>query len=286
MKAGFNTSRIIAYLPEAAIILSLGGAACALASMGGPVGPGMIPFREASIFPAVAVPASALVASGLPTKSAIVEAGRMASFKQPIDVTDSVRVGHAHELLGKFYDRSVVRAGEQVAEVDTFVRQWTTRALKPKFKKLTKVISETVLRESERNGFDPVFLMAVIENESSFNPRAVGPVGEIGLMQVTAETGKWISGKFKFKWHGKKTLLDPQANIRIGAAYLGLLREQFDNHSRLYLAAYNMGARNVKGALERSIWPKDYPMHVMKRYIRFYSDIKSELKGGENRPKT
>ena len=46
-----------------------------------------------------------------------------------------------------------------------------------------------------------------------------------------------------------------------------------DNHARLYLAAYNMGSRRVATVLERRIWPKDYPIHVMRNYVEFYARV-------------
>ena len=60
------------------------------------------------------------------------------------------------------------------------------------------------------------------------------------------------------RWNGEKTLRDPIANIKLGTAYIAWLREKFDNHSQLYLAAYNMGARSVNKALAQNVWPKDY----------------------------
>jgi soluble lytic murein transglycosylase len=193
---------------------------------------------------------------------------------------ETIRVEHARELLGKFYNRSVVKNGEKIAQVGKFVRERTRKVLQPQFKKYAKAIADAVLKEGDRHGFDPVFLMAVIENESSFNPHIVGSVGEVGLMQLTPTTAAWIAKKNHIKYAGKKSLRDPKTNIRLGAAYLAYLREQFDSHSRLYLAAYNMGSLNVNRALGHSIWPKDYPRRVMKRYIRYYGDLKTELKLG------
>jgi len=188
------------------------------------------------------------------------------------------RLTHAKELLGKYYRRSVVKSGEQIPDVELTVSDWVKRGLAKKWQSQTKAVSKAILRESRKYGFDPVFLMAVIENESSFNPEAIGPVGEIGLMQVTPQTGKWIAERSNLKWKGEATLKDPVANIRIGAAYLAYLRERFGFHSRLYLAAYNMGATNVNRALDKQIWPKDYASRVMQRYIRFYSELKDDLK--------
>jgi soluble lytic murein transglycosylase len=82
-----------------------------------------------------------------------------------------------------------------------------------------------------------------------------------------------MAKKIKMPWKGEDTLRDPVANIKLGTAYIAWLREKFDNHSQLYLAAYNMGARSVNKALAKNVWPKDYPKHVMKRYIAFYRSI-------------
>ncbi len=118
----------------------------------------------------------------------------------------------------------------------------------------------------------------MIENESSFNPEVKGTSGEIGLMQLMPRTAKWIAGKLRMKYQGKKTLTDPVANIRLGAAYLAHLRAEFDFHGRLYLAAYNMGSANVQRALDRRIWPKDYAARVMQRYMRLYTELRDSLK--------
>lgn len=115
--------------------------------------------------------------------------------------------------------------------------------------------------------------MAVISGESSFNPLAKGPVGEIGMMQIRPSTGKWMCGLMKKKWRGDKILRDPVENIKIGVAYLSWLRAKFAGNGQLYLAAYNMGPKSVKNAVSRNVYPKDYPIHVMKRYIAFYKDI-------------
>jgi soluble lytic murein transglycosylase len=123
----------------------------------------------------------------------------------------------------------------------------------------------------------PVLMVLIlISGESSFNPTAVGPVGEIGLMQIRMSTGKWLATLFKQPWKGSKTLQDPIANIKLGVAYLSWLRAKFEGHGQLYLAAYNMGPKSVKSAVSRKIYPKDYPLHVMKRYLAFYKDMNKQ----------
>jgi soluble lytic murein transglycosylase len=304
---GPHNTKFSSLLPEATILFMVVGVGFVLSNMGTqarlnqrpkallarsalpPFTPPLSPTPLLAPKPAaVFMPPAQVLASGQPAAQApkiSLPANAPALVVSPKALAaEATRIEHARELMGKFYDRSVVKSSEKVGQLDRFVRQWTDRALKREFKKYSKAIADTVLSESSKHDFDPVFLMAVIENESSFDPHIVGSVGEIGLMQVTPATGEWIAKKFGIKWEGKKSLRDPRTNIRIGAAYLSYLREEFDSHSQLYLAAYNMGSLNVNRALEKSIWPKDYPQRVMKRYIRFYGDLKAEIKN-EARPK-
>lgn len=193
------------------------------------------------------------------------------------DITRSVasvkRVGHARELLGKRYKKSIVSTFEKHEGIEKNILTTVKKRLPRKWEYKAKSITATIIKEASDHGLDPYFVMAVISGESSFNPLAIGPVGEIGMMQLRLGTGEWMAKKIKMKWQGERTLRDPIANIKLGTAYLSWLREKFDNQSQLYLAAYNMGPKSVKNAVGRNIWPKDYPRHVMKRYLAFYRSI-------------
>ena len=191
----------------------------------------------------------------------------VASIKQDL------RVDHARELLGKRYDKSIVSTFEKHLGMESNILATVTKRLPAKYKSQAAIITETIIKESSTHGLDPYFVMAVVSGESSFNPQAIGPVGEIGLMQIRPATAEWIAQKIKLNWDGDQTLRDPVANIKLGTAYIAWLREKFDNHSQLYLAAYNMGPKSVKTALNKNVWPKDYPRHVMKRYLAFYKAI-------------
>lgn len=188
-------------------------------------------------------------------------------------INQDLRVDHSRELLGKSYKKSIVSTFEKHEGLEKNILETVTARLPKKYKSQAKIVTETIIKEAAIHGLDPYFVMAVISGESSFNPLAVGPVGEIGMMQIRPTTGKWMAEKINFKWKGEKTLRDPVSNIKLGTAYIAWLREKFDNHSQLYLAAYNMGAKSVKKALNKNVWPKDYPRHVMKRYLAFYKSI-------------
>lgn len=180
------------------------------------------------------------------------------------------RIAHAKELLGSKLKKNLVKKAEKVENLEPFVLALTTKFLVKSQKKHAKAISKAVISEAHKYGFDPLFVMAVIQNESSFNTRMVGAVGEIGLMQVRPTTAKWIAESYHIKFKGDKTLYDPTVNIRLGVALMDKLRDQFDAHSRLYISAYNIGATKVRNMVEEDRTPREYVIAVMKRYLAIY----------------
>lgn len=188
-------------------------------------------------------------------------------------IRQSLRVEHARELLGPSYKRSIVSKFEKRKDLEKHIHRIVDKRLPKAYKSRAYIVAKTIITEASKNSLDPYFVMAVISGESSFNPLALGPVGEIGMMQLRPTTGEWMAKIQKLPWRGEKTLRDPIANIKLGVAYLAWLRNKFEGHGQLYLAAYNMGPKSVKNAVSRNVYPKDYPIHVMKRYIAFYKDM-------------
>ncbi|MFZ4403638.1 MAG: lytic transglycosylase domain-containing protein [Pseudobdellovibrionaceae bacterium] len=207
--------------------------------------------------------------------SASVFAAENHKISTPMEINDlnKFRLSHAKELLGTSYKHSTVKSAESFNSIYEQVYTTTHRYLPKTFKHQYKKIAQVIIDSSIKNELDPVFVMAIIMSESSFDPKKVGSVGEIGLMQIRPETAAWLAKKFKLPWKGAKTLRDPVANIRIGTTYLAHLRKRFDSHAQLYIAAYNMGQGNVQRKLAEDVWPKIYPRKVMENYVAFYKDF-------------
>lgn len=186
-----------------------------------------------------------------------------------------IRIQHARELLGKFYRSSSVKSALNVKEskIKKLVFRLVREHLPEEYRRDAKRLAKAILAESVKHDFDPIFLLSVIQNESSFRPDQLGSLDEIGLMQLRPSTARWIAKMNGLKWKGVQSLFDPVTNIQIGAYYLSYLRGKFDSHARLYLAAYNMGAKSVGLALGKNVWPKDYPSHVMRYYVEFYAQL-------------
>ncbi|MBE0564695.1 MAG: DUF3393 domain-containing protein [Krumholzibacteria bacterium] len=116
---------------------------------------------------------------------------------------------------------------------------------------------DTVHRYAGRYGLDSRMILAVIQTESDFNPKARSRVA-FGLMQLVPSTGGRDAIEFLTGRAANPTvdeLYDPTRNIELGCAYLSLVKDRYlagiaDLQSRLYCAicAYNTGAGNVSRA--------------------------------------
>lgn len=186
---------------------------------------------------------------------------------------EKARKAHAQELLGKHYSKSPASQVEQATSLGMHILNEVHKNLPKKHKAAAVDLATTILQESEKYEIDPVFVVAVIKTESSFNPLARGSVGEIGLMQIRPQTGEWIAKKFDIPWKGPRTLENPSMNVRIGMAYFNYLRERFDGHANKYVSAYNMGYSKVCQMYAQDRKPQEYSSRVMKHYSDTYKRL-------------
>jgi soluble lytic murein transglycosylase-like protein len=77
-------------------------------------------------------------------------------------------------------------------------------------------LRDMVRREAAKVGMPAEVAEAVADVESGFNPKAVGGVGEIGLMQVLPSTARMLGFREPLP-----RLFDPETNVRYGVRYLG-----------------------------------------------------------------
>ena len=102
---------------------------------------------------------------------------------------------------------------------------------------------------------DPLFVAAMIREESRFNADIVSYAGAIGLMQIMPANGPEFAGRLKIPRFNTKMLYDPDINIQMGSWYMKSLMDQFDNNHALVAGAYNGGP----GRMRRWIKAKQIP---------------------------
>ena len=127
----------------------------------------------------------------------------------------------------------------------------------PAVKKGFKNYGNTVKVVAKAHKMDPYLIMAVMQQESSFNPDASSGVGAQGLMQVMPQTSKDLGVPMD-------SLKDPKSNIEAGTRYLKKQMKRYDGDIFLALAAYNWGLGNVNKLVAE--FPNE-PWSVIQDYV-------------------
>ena len=91
-------------------------------------------------------------------------------------------------------------------------------------------------------GVEPALVLAVVRQESQFDPRVRSPADARGMMQILPSTGRRVARDLGMTW-SDQLLWNPEANMRLGSRYLGQLSRRFEDSYLLAAAGYNAGPR-------------------------------------------
>jgi soluble lytic murein transglycosylase len=117
-----------------------------------------------------------------------------------------------------------------------------------------------------------MLLAGLIRQESSFRPDARSWVGATGLSQIMPSTGKWLGRNIPD--YTERHLAVPEANVRMGAAYLAELLRRYDGEADLALAGYNAGPsradrwRRELGRDDIDQWREKIPFNETRHYVQ------------------
>jgi len=133
-------------------------------------------------------------------------------------------------------------AGRLLARSDVPLAQAPPPLLELAYPLAYAPLVEAAARENE---VSPLVLLALIRQESLYDPRAISVAGALGLTQVIPATAMDIAEKLGRRDFTPPDLLEPSLNIEFGAFYLGEQLRLFDGDLHLALAAYNGGPGNA-----------------------------------------
>jgi soluble lytic murein transglycosylase len=104
---------------------------------------------------------------------------------------------------------------------------------------------DSVLQWAQEYDLDPLFVYAVMREESWFDPEAVSWAGARGLLQIMPSTGRDLARRVGLNEFDRADLFKPDVNIRLGTFYLRSLLNELDREPALALSAYNAGKHNA-----------------------------------------
>jgi len=122
----------------------------------------------------------------------------------------------------------------------------------PQTKRMLRVLypfpyRELVTREASERDIDPIFLAALIRQESAFTPRIHSPAGAIGLMQVMPATGRELARSQGLRGFTAASLETPEINLHLGTRFwVDMERRYADGELPLVLSAYNAGPTRAR----------------------------------------
>jgi soluble lytic murein transglycosylase len=127
-----------------------------------------------------------------------------------------------------------------------------------------------VQRAAAGEGVDPHLVVAVMRQESLFDPEAVSPVGARGLMQLMPRTAaRLASGPVDLR-----ALADPATSIALGTRELGRLLARYGGDVAKAAAAYNAGEAAVDKwiardpGLEPDVFVETIGFRETRKYVK------------------
>jgi soluble lytic murein transglycosylase-like protein len=102
-----------------------------------------------------------------------------------------------------------------------------------------------IVEDAKKYEADPVLVLAIMREESRFDPRAKSAAAARGLLQFIISTARDIGRDIGMVDVDAEDLYDPRVIISLGAKYVAELSEKLDGNRYRIAAAYNAGPNQV-----------------------------------------
>lgn len=149
--------------------------------------------------------------------------------------------------------------------------------------------ADDLMRQAPGRNVDPRFLLAIMRQESRFQPTVKSNAAARGMMQFISTTSTRMAGELQLNYFRQDDLYDPSIAILMGSQYVSGLFNLYPNQPSAVAASYNGGEDNMKRWIGRSksaspgryvpeimyAQTKDYVYKVVSNY-RVYRALYSE----------
>ncbi|MFP6761318.1 MAG: lytic transglycosylase domain-containing protein, partial [Rhodospirillales bacterium] len=103
------------------------------------------------------------------------------------------------------------------------------------------------LKMGTKEVIDRELILAIVRQESGFNPKAKSPRGARGLMQLMPGTASFVAKDRRYRGSKRNSLYDPGTNIALGQRYIDILLMDKVIKGNLFrmVTAWNAGPGNL-----------------------------------------
>jgi|GEM_PF-1762544 len=226
-----------------------------------------------------------LAQAGLTDESGPIVRAAYAEFRDPSSVSDPARRTKIEALTIKKSDwvAAAIVAGDRYFQVKHLWKQ-TTDVDPEAFTKLQFPIAygRELWPHCQRWNLDPYLVLAIMRQESIYNPEALSHTGAIGLMQIIKGTGAKISALLGEPFFAPVTLYNPSVNLRYAVYYMNLLNQRFNGNFAMAVASYNGGPHHMSRAHRQTLGtldldafvemiPRKEPRDYVKKVVGYYA---------------
>jgi soluble lytic murein transglycosylase len=167
------------------------------------------------------------------------------------------------------------RAGEWYAAIEIAVRLEKTGSLDSSATerlRYPRAYWDMIAQAANGDALDPYLVLALVRQESLFNPQARSVSDARGLMQLMPATADRVGPSAGVE-QASLNLYDPSLSVRVGTAYLKNLFEMFGGDPFKAVAAYNAGEHavqqwNAKYPGDDDQWVENIGFHETRDYVK------------------
>jgi len=129
---------------------------------------------------------------------------------------------------------------------------------------------EEILKYATEHKVNPLLVISLMRQESTFQLNARSTVGATGLMQIMPATGEWVANQINLTGY---SLTEPEDNINLGSWYLSHTHQAYNDNSMLAVASYNAGPGNVNSWVKKfdfndpDMFVENIPFPETKGYV-------------------